>query len=185
MTAPAHGRAVIDVRRRLMKRFAVLAVVAAAAAVVAGFAVAGGAGAPTSVSLAVSPGHASCSYSESATPKVKCVNLSGVRIKSGTKITLVAKANRPLPAGWTLSIQREGPFATNNDTKRAGRKDSYSAPHLCGPASSASCTAKTTRKVSSTSFDLFRAVVKKADGTSFEADLAIRWCDAATSGCVS
>jgi hypothetical protein len=139
---------------------------------------------PTSVSLSISPGGAGCTYSETATPKVKCVHLGGVRIKSGTRITLVAKANAPMPAGWKLYIQKEGPFATNNDTKRAGRKNSYPAPHVCGPTKAASCTAKTTRRVSMTSFELFRAVVQKTDGTSFEADLAVRWCDASTSGCI-
>ncbi len=155
-----------------------------AALLAAASATSGVARAPTAVSLSVSPGGAACSYSKTATPQVKCVNLRGVRIKSGTKITLVAKANAPMPAGWKLYIQKEGPLATNNDTKRAGRKDSYPAPHLCGPTKSASCTAKATRTVSLTSFDLFRAVVQKDDGTSFEADLAIRWCDKSTPGCV-
>ncbi len=53
-----------------MKRFAALAIVATAAAVVAGFALAGGAGGPTSVSISVSPGGSSCTYRETATPKV-------------------------------------------------------------------------------------------------------------------
>ena len=167
-----------------MKRFTTLPIAGAVAAICAGFAFAAGTPAPTSVSLSVSPGGASCTYSETATPKVKCVNLKGERIRSGTRITLVAKANAPLPAGWQLYIQKEGPFARNNDTKAAGHKDSYPAPHLCVSKTSASCTAKTTRKVSATSFDLFRAVVQKDDGTNFEVDIAIRWCDSATYGCV-
>lgn len=167
-----------------MKRFAVLAGTAAAAAIVAGLADAGSAVAPTSVSLTIAPSGASCTYTEAATPKVRCANLKAERIKSGAPITLVAKANAALPAGWQLYIQKEGPFARNSDTKAAGRQDSYPAPHLCGPTKSSSCTAKTSRKVSVTSFDLFRAVVQRNDGTSFEVDVAIRWCDKSTPGCV-
>jgi hypothetical protein len=137
--------------------------------------------APTAVSLSVSPGGASCTYSETATPKLKCANLRGERIKSGTTITLVAKANAPLPAGWQLYLQKE-PLASNNSHPPSA--SSYPAPHLCGPTKSASCTATTRRKVSSTSFNLFRAVVQKDDGTSFEADIHIRWCDTSTPGCV-
>jgi hypothetical protein len=108
-----------------------------------------------------------------------------LRIKSGTTITLLAKANAPMPAGWKLYIQKEGPFARNSDVRpQARRKDSYPAPHLCGPTKTASCSVKTTRKVSLTSFDLFRAVVQNTDSTSFEADIAIRWCDSSTAGCV-
>jgi hypothetical protein len=167
------------------QRTAIVGALAASTALLAvAAATSGVARGPTAVSLSVSPGGASCAYSETATPKVTCANLRGVRIKSGTKITLVAKANAPMPADWKLYIQKEGPLATNNDTKRAGRKGSYPAPHLCGPTKSASCTAEATRTVSLTSFDLFRAVVQKNDGTSFEADLAIRWCDKSTPGCV-
>ena len=133
-----------------MKLFAVLTGLGAAVAVYAALALAGAAAVPTSVSLTISPGGASCTYTETATPKVKCVNLVGARIKSGTRITLVAKANAPMPAGWQLYIQKEGPFARNSDTNAAGNKDSYPAPHLCGPTTSATCTAKTTRKVSVT-----------------------------------
>jgi hypothetical protein len=142
--------------------------------------------APTAVSLTISPGGATCSYNETATPKLKCLNLRGARIKSGTKITLVAKANSPMPASWKLYIQKEGPLPDNRAAHAAAshHKDSYPAPHLCGPTKAASCTAKTTRNVSVTSFDLFRAVVQKDDGTSFEADLTIRWCDKSTPGCV-
>jgi hypothetical protein len=165
-----------------MKRFAISAVVAAVAVGSTGLALAGGAGSPTSVSLSVSPGGAACTYSETATPKVTCTNLRGARIKSGTTITLVAKANAPLPAGWQLYIQKE-PLASNN--AHPPSKGSYPAPHLCGPTKAMSCTANTTRKVSSTSFNLFRAVVQTHDKTSFEADIHIRWCDAPTPGCVS
>jgi hypothetical protein len=136
---------------------------------------------PTSVSLSVSPGGAQCTYSETATPKLKCVNLRSLRIKSGTTITLVAKANAAMPQGWKLYIQKEGPFARRFPYPH---KASYPAPHLCGPTKSATCTAKTTRKMSITRFDLFRAVVQKSDGTSLEVDLDIRWCDASTPGCV-
>jgi hypothetical protein len=166
-----------------MNRYAALPVAAAAAATLAGLAFAGNAAGPTSVSLSISPGGASCTYSETATSKVKCVNLKAGRIKSGTPITLVARANAALPAGWRLYIQKEGPFARNSDTKAARKRDSYPAPHLCGPTTASSCTARTTRKVSVTSFDLFRAVVQKNDGSSFEADIAIRWCDKSTPGC--
>jgi hypothetical protein len=156
-----------------------------AATLWAGAAGSGVRSAPTSISLSASPGGASCTYSETATPKLKCVNLRGLRIKSGTTITLVAKANAPMPAGWQLYIQKEGPFARNSDVRpQATRKDSYPAPHLCGPTKSASCTVDTTRKVSLTSFNLFRAVVQKDAGASLEADLAIRWCDSSTPGCV-
>jgi hypothetical protein len=182
MTAADHGWAVID-REETMNRYAALPVAAAAAATLAGLAFAGNAAGPTSVSLSISPGGASCTYGETATPKVKCVNLKAERIESGTPITLVARANAALPAGWRLYIQKEGPFARNSDTKAARRRDSYPAPHLCGTTAS-SCTARTTRKVSGTSFDLFRAVVQKNDGSSFEADIAIRWCDKSTLGCV-
>ena len=88
-----------------------------------------------------------------------------------------------MPAGWKLYIQKQR-SAGNNPNSRPPRQNSYPAPHLCGPTTSASCTAKTTRKVSVTSFDLFRAVVQKDDGTSFEADIAIRWCDTSTTGCI-
>src|SRR2546425_2659644 len=97
-----------------MKRFAILSGGALSAAICASLALAGQQGAPASVSLSVSPGGASCTYSETTTPKRKCVHLVGERIKSGTKITLVAKANAPMPAGWKLYIQRHGPFASNN-----------------------------------------------------------------------
>ena len=167
-----------------MNRYAALPVAAAAAATLAGLAFAGNAAGPTSVSLSISPGGASCTYSETATSKVKCVNLKAERIKSGTPITLVVRANAALPAGWRLYIQKEGPFARNSDMKDARKRDSYPAPHLCGPTKSSSCTAKTSRKVSVTSFDLFRAVVQRNDGTSFEVDVAIRWCDKSTPGCV-
>jgi hypothetical protein len=182
MTAADHGWAVID-REETMNRYAALPVAAAAAATLAGLAFAGNAAGPTSVSLSISPGGASCTYGETATPKVKCVNLKAERIESGTPITLVARANAALPAGWRLYIQKEGPFARNSDTKAARRRDSYPAPHLCGTTAS-SCTARTTRKVSGASFDLFRAVVQKNDGSSFEADIAIRWCDKSTPRCV-
>jgi hypothetical protein len=182
MTAADHGWAVID-REETMNRYAALPVAAAAAATLAGLAFAGNAAGPTSVSLSISPGGASCTYGETATPKVKCVNLKAERIESGTPITLVARANAALPAGWRLYIQKEGPFARNSDTKAARQRDSYPAPHLCGTTAS-SCTARTTRKVSGTSFDLFRAVVQKNDGSSFEADIAIRWCDKSTPRCV-
>ena len=46
----------------------------------------GVAGEPTSVSLSLSPGGASCTYSETAKPKVTCANLVNQRIKSGTKV---------------------------------------------------------------------------------------------------
>jgi len=167
-----------------MNRYAALPVAAAAAATLAGLAFAGNAAGPTSVSLSISPGGASCTYSETATPTVKCVNLKAERIKSGTPITLVARANAALPAGWRLYIQKEGPFARNSDTKAARKRDSYPAPHLCRPTTASSCTARTTRKVPVTSFDLFRAVVQKNDGSSFEADIAIRWCDKSTPRCV-
>jgi hypothetical protein len=104
-----------------------------------------------------------------------------MRIKSGTTITLVARANAPMPAGWKLYIQKQ---RSPDNNHRPPRQDTYPAPHFCGPTTSVSCAAKATRKVSVTSFDLFRAVVQKEDGTSFEADINIRWCDTSTSGCV-
>ena len=170
---------------KLRRLLIVCALTGSTAMLAVASATSGVAKAPTAVSLSVSPGGASCTYSETATPKVKCVNLRGERIKSGTRITLIAKANAVMPAGWKLYIQKEGPFARNSDIRpSAGRKASYPAPHHCGPTKTATCTAKTTRKVSVTSFDLFRAVVQKDDGTSFEADLAIRWCDTSTPGCI-
>ncbi len=173
-----------------MKRFAILSGGALSAAICASLALAGQQGAPTSVSLSVSPGGASCTYNEVTTPKLKCRNLRGERIKSGTTITLVAKANAPMPAGWKLYIQRQGPLADNNAAHAVAiqRKGSYPTPHLCGPTRLATCTTKTTRKVASTSptdpVDLLRAVVQKNDGTSFEAYIAIRWCGTSTPGCV-
>jgi hypothetical protein len=181
MTSAADGGAVID-EGGTMKRFAALALASAVPAIAAGFAVAAGAGGPTSVSLAVSPGGASCTYTETGSPKLKCSNLKGERIQSGTKITLVAKTNAALPAVWQLYIQKE-PLASNN--AHPPSKPSYPAPHLCGPTKAPSCTVTTTRSVSATSFNLFRAVVQKDDGTSFEADIHIRWCDKSTPGCVS
>jgi hypothetical protein len=154
------------------------------ALVVAASATSGVASKPTAVSLTVSPGGASCTYSEVTSPRVKCASLKNARINSGTKIKLVARVNGALPAGWKLYIQKEGPFATNSDTKAAGRKNSYPAPHLCGPTRSSLCIATATRKVAVTSFDLFRAVVQKDVGASIEADVAIRWCDKATPGCI-
>jgi hypothetical protein len=164
-----------------MKWFGITLVVAASAVISAGLALAAAARAPTSVSLSVSPGGAKCIYTETGTPKIKCANLSAMRIKSRTKITLVARANAPMPAGWKLYIQKQ---RSPDNNHRPPRHDTYPAPHFCGPTASASCTATATRKVSVTSFDLFRAVVQKDDGTSFEADINIRWCDSSTTGCV-
>jgi len=170
----------------MLKRWGIGAVALALLAGTAAAAAASGrASEPGSVSLTVSPGGAQCTYSNVTTPKLKCVHLTGARITSGTKITLVAKANAAMPAGLSLYVQKEGPFVDNRAAHKAGRQDSYPAPHLCGPTRAASCTAATTRKVSVTNFDVFLAVVQKADGTSFEADLAIRWCDSSTRGCVS
>ena len=164
------------------QRTAIVGALAALTALLAAAsATSGVARAPTAVSLSVSPGGGACTYSETATPKVKCANLRGVRIKSGTKITLVAKANAPMPAGWKLYIQKQ---RSPDNNHRPPRQDTYPAPHFCGPTTSASCAAKATRKVSVTSFDLFRAVVQRNDGTSFEVDVAIRWCDKSTPGCV-
>jgi hypothetical protein len=171
-----------------MKRFAVLAVAAAAASISAGFALAGSAGAPTSVSLSVSPGGASCTFRENGRPKVTCANLKNERIKSGTRITLTAKANAPVPAGWKLFIYREyvGPdrnafHAQGGD----GPRTSFPGKPLCSTSSAPGCTKVLSRTVIATTFDLYRAVVQKADGTNFEAQMYIRWCDKSTPGCVS
>jgi hypothetical protein len=164
-----------------VKGLSTICLTGAAFASVAALAQAGSGAAPTSVSLTVAPGGASCTYRVTAVPHVTCVKLSGMRIKSGETVTIVAKASGPMPAGWQLYIQRQR-SPDNND--RPPRQDSYPAPHLCGPTTTAACAAKATRTVSVTSFDLFRAVVQRGDGTSFEADINIRWCDKATRGCV-
>jgi len=178
--AAMKGRMVnIDRNRRRLWLSCSLACAGALLAVAP--AVSGVARAPSAVTLSVTPGGASCTFSETATPKVKCINLLGERIKSGTTVTLVARANAVMPPGWKLYIQKE-PLGSRRE--HPPNRASYPAPHLCGPTKSATCTVKTTRKVSVTSFTFFRAVVQKADGTSFEADIDIRWCDTTTPGCV-
>jgi len=171
-----------------MKRLAVLAVVAAAATILAGLALAGGTGGPTSVSISLTPGGASCAYSETATPKVTCAKLVNQRIKSGTGVTLVAKTNAALPAGWKLFIAHQYVGANRNDfVKRGGAKarTAFPLPYLCSTTSAVSCTKQVSRQVVATTFDLYRAVVQKPDGTNFEAQMYIRWCDKTTQGCVS
>jgi hypothetical protein len=171
-----------------MKRFAVLAVVAAAATILAGLAVAGGAAGPTSVSISVSPGGATCAYSETATPKVTCAKLVNQRIKSGTGVTLVAKTNAALPAGWKLFIAHQYVGPNRNDfVKRGGAKarTAFPLPYLCTTTTAADCSKHVSRNVIATTFDLYRAVVQKPDGTNFEAQMYIRWCDKSTPGCVS
>ena len=147
----------------------------------------GVAGEPTSVSLSLSPGGASCTYSETAKPKVTCANLVNQRIKSGTKVTLVAKTNAALPAGWKLFIAHQYVGPNRNDfVHRGGAKPrtTFPLPYLCSTTSGATCTKIVSRRVIATTFDLYRAVVQKADGTNFEAQMYIRWCDTSTPGCV-
>jgi hypothetical protein len=163
-----------------MKRLATISLAGAALASTVALAHAGSAAEPTAVSLTIAAGGASCTYRETSVPHVTCMQLRGMRIKSGETITLVAKANAPMPAGWQLYIQKQRSPSNNN---RPPRQDTYPAPHLCGPTTSAACTAKATRTVTVTRFDIFRAVVQEDDGTSFEADINIRWCDKTTSGC--
>ena len=169
-----------------MQRFAILSIVGAAAAICAGFALAAGTAAPTSVSVSLSPGGATCTYSETATPKVTCVKLVNQRIKSGTKVTIVAKANGALPAGWKLFIVHQYVGPDRNDfIKKGGAKPltTYPSP-ICSSSSAPTCSHRVSRTVLATTFDLYRAVVLKNDGTNFEAQMYIRWCDKSTPGCV-
>ena len=143
--------------------------------------------APSAVTLSVAPGGASCTSSETATPNVKCVNLKNQRIKSGTRVTLTAKTNAALPAGWKLFIYHQYVGPNRNDFVHAGgaaHRDSFRPPYLCSTSSGTTCVKAVTRVVKVTAFDLYRAVVQKADGTNFEAQMYIRWCDAATVGCI-
>jgi hypothetical protein len=153
-----------------------------------GAAASGGAGGPTAVTISLSPGGASCTYNDTATPKTRCANLKNQRIKSGTKVTLTAKANAPLPAGWKLFIFHQYVGVDRNAFVRTGgaaHRDSFPpGPHLCDTSGGTTCTAHVSRRVKVTAFDLYRAVVQKDDGTNFEAQMYIRWCDAATVGCV-
>jgi hypothetical protein len=142
---------------------------------------------PTAVTISVAPGGASCTYNENATPKTKCTNLKNQRIKSGTRVTLTARANAALPAGWKLFIYHQYVGQNRNDFVHAGgaaHRDSFRPPFLCSTSTGTTCTKTVTHVVKVTAFDFYRAVVQKADGTNFEAQMYIRWCDAATVGCV-
>jgi hypothetical protein len=142
---------------------------------------------PTAVTISLAPGGASCTYNENTTPKTKCANLKNQRIKSGTRVTLTAKTNAPLPSGWKLFIYHQYVGQNRNEFVHAGgaaHRDSFRPPYLCSASSGTTCTKTVTHVVKVTAFDLYRAVVQKADGTNFEAQMYIRWCDAATVGCI-
>ena len=143
--------------------------------------------APTAVTISLAPGGATCSYNESATPKTTCANLKNQRIRSGTKVTVTAKVNAALPAGWKLFIYHQYVGQNRNDFIRAGgaaHRASYRPPYLCSTSSGTTCSKVVTHIVKVTAFDLYRAVVQKDDGTNFEAQMYVRWCDTSTAGCI-
>jgi hypothetical protein len=170
------------------RRFSIVAALAGLAGLLAvASASSGVAAAPTAVTISLAPGGASCTYNENTTPKTKCAKLVNQRIKSGTRVTITAKANAPLPAGWKLLVYHQYVGTNRNEFVKAGgaaHRDSFRPPYACSTSKGTTCTKVYRHVVKVTAFDLFRAVVQKDDGTNFEAQMYIRWCDAATVGCI-
>jgi hypothetical protein len=143
--------------------------------------------APTAVTISLAPGGATCTYNERATPKTSCAKLKNQRIKSGTRVTVTGKANAALPAGWKLFIYHQYVGQNRNDFIRAGgaaHRASFRPPYLCSTSSGTTCSKVVTHIVKVTAFDLYRAIVQKDDGTNFEAQMYVRWCDTSTVGCI-
>jgi hypothetical protein len=178
-----------------VRRILSLSLVALAVAPAAG-GVAGKAGEgvePQQIALAVKPNGAFCQYTRS-TAKELCAKLGpdgAYPVKSGSQLTFKANAHVPMPPGWKLFMYRDrigpqlgapGPSACDAAAHRCfsgppRHTGKFKPPYVCGPTTSAICGPVTIpgRRVASTVYEVFRAVVLMANGKSFEASFYLQW----------